>query len=180
MARIDPVEPNGEPPELREVFEQLRSTRGRVPTMYRILAHHPAILTAHRAYFHAALDTGHLNRALKEKIAFRVAVMCNSAYSMASHRRYALQNGVSHGELNAIERGDYSSLDGRERAALAFADEVAQATTVSDDSFDALADYYGSAEMVEISAVVGVMILASKLGTVFALEPDSDDRRHDG
>lgn len=176
MSRIDPVEPTGEPPELRQVFDQLRSTRGRVPTMYRILAHHPEILTAHRAYFHAALDAGSLSRALKEKIAFRVAVVCGSTYSTASHRRYALQHGVSEDELKAIEQGDYSLLDDRERAALGFADEVVLArTTVTDSGFDLLSDHYGSADIVEISAVVGVMILASKLGAIFDLAPDSDE-----
>lgn len=175
MGRIDPVEPTDEPPELREVFEQLRRTRGRVPTMYRILAHHPAILTAHRAYFHAALDTGNLDRAFKEKIAFRVAVASSFAYSTASHRRYARQHGVSDAELKAIEQRDYSALEGRERAALEFADEVSTSETVSDSTFGVLSSYYDSVEIVEISAVVGMMVLASKLGAIFDLVPDSDE-----
>lgn len=176
MPRIDPMDPTDEPTEVRKVFEQLRSTRGRVPTMYRILAHHPEILTAHRAYFHAALDAGRLTRELKEKIAFRVAVVCGSTYSTASHRRYALQHGVSQDELKAIEQRDYSLLDDRDRAALEFADEVVLArTSVSDSSFDALSDHYDTPEIVEISAVVGVMILASRLGAIFDLAADSDD-----
>lgn len=180
MVRIEPQGSTHEASELHEVFEQLRNTRGGVPTMYRILAHHPAILRAHRAYFHAALDTGNLSRAFKEKIAFRVAVVSGSAYSTASHRRYALQHGVSSAELNAIEQGDYSSLQGPESAALEFADEVSlSSTTVSDSTFSRLSTYFDSPDIVEISALVSVMILASKLGTIFDLAPDPTDEEHD-
>jgi AhpD family alkylhydroperoxidase len=176
MPRIDPVAPTGEPSELREVFDRLRRTRGRVPTIYRILAHHPEVLIAHRAYFDAALDSGRLSRALKEKIAFRVAIVCGSSYSIASHRRYALQHGVSEGELQTIEQGDYSKLDERERATLEFADEVAFArSTVSNSTFHLVAQYFDSGEIIEISAVVGVMVLASRLGAIFDLTPDTDE-----
>jgi len=54
MAIIPMVEATAEPAEFGQVFEQLRRTRGRVPGMYRTLAHQPAILAAHRAYFHGA------------------------------------------------------------------------------------------------------------------------------
>ena len=81
MARLPFIEPVDEPEELRPVFQQLRETRGRVPGMYRLLAHQPAILAAHRAYFHAALDTGVLPRGFKEKIAYKVARMRGSAAS---------------------------------------------------------------------------------------------------
>jgi hypothetical protein len=58
MVRVPMVDAKNEPEELKAVFEQLRRTRGRVPGMYRTLAQHPDVLKAHRAYFHAALDTG--------------------------------------------------------------------------------------------------------------------------
>ena len=81
MPRIAMVEPDNEPAELKPVFDQLRATRGRVPGMYRTLAHRPDILAAHRAYFHAALDAGVLPRPFKEKIAWRTARLRGSAYS---------------------------------------------------------------------------------------------------
>ena len=173
MARLPFIDPTDEPEELRPVFDQVRETRGRVPGMYRILAHQPAVLTAHRAYFNAALDTGLLPRAFKEKIAFRVAHLRGSAYSSASHRRYALNHGVSEAELKAIERGAYDALPPAEQAALIFADEmVAQGGKVSDAKFDALKQHFPTAEIVEIVALVGIMELASSFGAVFGLEPD--------
>ena len=39
MARLPFIDPVDEPDALRPVFDQLRATRGRVPGMYRLLAH---------------------------------------------------------------------------------------------------------------------------------------------
>jgi AhpD family alkylhydroperoxidase len=173
MARIALVSPEDEPADLRPTFDQLRTTRGRVPGMYRTLAHHPAILHAHRAYFHAALDTGLLDRKFKEKIAFRVATLRGSDYSSASHRSYALRHGVSEAEIEIIRNGDYSTLAAPDRIALAFADElVIGRGVVRDETFDELASRFTPAEIVEIVALIGIMQLASDFGMVFELAPD--------
>ena len=173
MPRIPMIEPDNEPDELRPVFDQLRATRGRVPGMYRTLAHRPDILAAHRAYFHAALDAGVLPRPFKEKIAWRVARLRKSEYSGASHRSYALKHGVSEAELAIIDRGDYGRLQPRETAALAFAEAMVKGQGQVDDAlFGALQRHFNPAEIVEIAALVGIMELASSLGAVFELTPD--------
>jgi len=173
MARIPPLEPDNEPAELKPVFDQLRATRGSVPGMYRTLAHQPAILAAHRAYFHAALDAGILPRPFKEKIAWRVARLRGSEYSSASHRRYALKHGVAEAELAAIDRGDYAALPPREAAALRFAEAMVRGQGSVDDAvFAALQRHFTPPEIVEIAALAGIMELASTLGAVFGLAPD--------
>ena len=179
MARLPFIDPTDETTdefaELRPVFAQLRETRGRVPGMYRLLAHQPAVLSAHRAYFSAALDTGLLPRALKEKIAYKVARLKGSAYSSASHRRYALDHGVSEAVLDAVDGGDYADLDPGEASALSFAQEmVGKGGAVTDQCFDGLKAHYSTAEIVEIVALVGIMELASSFAAVFGLEPDGD------
>lgn len=173
MPRIPYVDPENEPAELRPVFDQLRQTRGHVPGMYRLLAHQPAVLAAHRAYFHAALDEGVLPRAFKEKIAFKTARLCGSAYSSASHRRYAIKHGVCESELDAIDQSDFSALEPREQAALAFAQSMVKSNgMVPDDLCDQLRTHVSDAEFVEIVALIGIMQLASTFGAVFDLQPD--------
>jgi len=176
MSRITPVDATGEPEELRAVFDELRRTRGRVPGMYRTLAHRPEILEAHRAYFRAALDQGVLPRGLKEQIAFKVASDRGSEYSAASHRRYATSHGVSDTVLDQIAGSDYSGLATADRVALEFADEAVRTRgAVSDATFESLATAFTDIEIVELSALVGIMELASTLGAVFALSPDPSE-----
>ncbi len=173
MPRIPLVEPANEPAELKPVFDQLRATRGRVPGMYRTLAHQPAVLAAHRAYFHAALDAGVLPRPFKEKIAWRVARLRKSEYSGASHRSYALKHGVTEAELAIIDRGDYARLQPREMAALTFAEAMVKGQGKVDDAvFGAFQRHFNAAEIVEIATLVGIMELASSLGAVFELTAD--------
>lgn len=173
MSRIDPLADAGDSQDLKSVFQQLLATRQQIPSMYGILAHHPEILKAHRAYFHAALDSGQLDRALKERIAYRVAVISGSAYSSASHRRYALAHGVDAEELDAIAGGVYAGLTERDRVALSLADEAVSSSTVSDARFADMLEYFSSSEIVEISALIGLMVLASTVGAIFGLEPDT-------
>lgn len=173
MPRIPYMDPNDEPAELRPVFDQLRATRGRVPGMYRLLAHQPTVLAAHRAYFDAALDTGLLPRSLKEKIAYKVARLRGSTYSSASHRQYALDHGVTETEINAVDGSDYDGLSAKERAALVFAETMVDRDGyVPDPAFDAVRKHFTNAEIVEIVALVGAMELASRYSAVFGLEPD--------
>jgi alkylhydroperoxidase family enzyme len=156
MSRLAMVAPHNEPAELKPVFDQLRATRGRVPAMYRTLAHQPAVLAAHRAYFHAALDAGVLPRPFKEKIAFKVARLRETPE-----------------ELEAIARGDYATLPAGERAALRFAEAmVAERGCVSDTTFMALTAHFADSEIVEMVALIGIMELACSLAQVFELEPD--------
>ena len=167
------VEPENEPAELKAVFDQLRRTRGRVPGMYRTLAQQPGVLAAHRAYFHAALDAGTLARPFKEKIAFKVARLRQSAYCTGSHRSYALKHGVSARELEAIDRSDYSALEAGEAVALEFAEALTRTRgTVPDELMERLKARYSTPEIVEIAALAAIMDLACTLAEVFDLQPD--------
>jgi AhpD family alkylhydroperoxidase len=173
MSRIPMVGPSDEPAELREVFEQLRRTRGRVPGMYRTLAQQPGVLAAHRAYFHAALDAGALPRPFKEKIAFKVARMRQSPYCTGSHRSYALKHGVSAAELEAIDRSDYQGLAPAEAVALEFAEAMTRSRGAIDDALmERLKARFSAREIVEIAALVGIMDLACTLAATFGLQPD--------
>ena len=171
--KIPMIEPTAEPEALRAVFQQLRETRGRVPGMYRTLAHQPAVLAAHRAYFHAALDTGDLPRAFKERVAYKVARLRGSEYSSASHRSYALKHGAGTAELEAIDRSDFQALEPRLRAALELANSmVSSRGSVAGPVSQALREHFTTAEIVELIALIGVMELACTLGAAFELDVD--------
>jgi alkylhydroperoxidase family enzyme len=167
------VEPDNEPAELKPVFDQLRRTRGRVPGMYRTLAHHPGILAAHRGYFNAALDAGELPRAFKERIVFKVVRLCGSDYSTSTHRAYALKLGATAAELDAIERSDYRALEPRLAAAVEFAEAMLRGRgNVPDEMVERVRTFYSVKEFIELAALVGVVELGCTLGAVFDLQAE--------
>jgi alkylhydroperoxidase family enzyme len=173
MPRVPMVDPEGEPAELKPVFDQLRRTRGRVPGMYRTLAHHPGILAAHRGYFSAALDEGCLTRAFKERIVFKVVRECGSAYSTSTHRGYAMKLGATAEELAAIERSDYRVLEPRLAAAIEFAEAVVRGRgRVPEALVERVKSLYSIPEFIEIAALVAVVELGCVLGAVFDLQAE--------
>ena len=116
---------------------------------------------------------GMLPRPFKEKIAFKVARLRQSPYCTGSHRSYALKNGVSAQELEAIDRSDYMALAPGEAVALEFAEAMTRSRGAVDDALmERLKAHYSAKEIVEIAALVGIMDLACTLAATFGLPPD--------
>lgn len=173
MPRIEPVREQEAPAEIRAVFEELKKTKWRIPTMYRVLAHHPDILRAHERYFDAVMNQGVLERRLKEKVAYKVARLDDCAYSSASHYRYALKCGATEKEMEDVDGMRTGSMPPKEAAALKLAEAMSESgKKVSEGIFAELRRHFSSNEIIELLAVVGLMAFASRLADALGLEPD--------
>ena len=173
MSRIEPLEPERAPDEVRAVFTDLRKTKWRIPAMYRTLGRHPEILRAHEAYFDAVMNKGRLDRKLKEKVAYKVARLNECEYSTASHYRYALKCGASEAEMNAVDEMRASGMSPQEAAALELAVAMSESgRRVTDDLFEKLRRCFNDAEIIELMAVVGLMAFASRLADALGLDPE--------
>jgi alkylhydroperoxidase family enzyme len=73
MPRLSKLSPEQAEDETREVFEVFLKERGKVPNMFRTVAHRPEILKTMTAHFRAVMTTGTLERKLKELISVRVS-----------------------------------------------------------------------------------------------------------
>ena len=56
-----------------EVFDQLERERGKVPNMFRTVAHRPEILRTLVGHWRAVLNTGTIPRKLKELVIVRTS-----------------------------------------------------------------------------------------------------------
>lgn len=174
MPQIEPVNPEKASDEIKQIYEELKKTKWRVPTMYQVLAHHPQVLKAHEAYFDAVMNKGVLDRKLKEKIAFKVAQLNECSYSTASHRRYALKCGATEAEMKAVEEMRTASMEPRECAALQLAVAMNRAgRDVTPQLFEKARESFSPAETIELLATVGLMVLACRLADALGLEPDT-------
>ena len=174
MTRITPVNPDNAPENIVEIFEELKKTKWRIPTMYRVLAHNPSILKAHENYFDAVMNNGTLDRKLKEKVAFKVAHLNGCEYSTASHRRYALKCGATEEEMFAVEAMKTDSMTSNESVALELAVEMnSSGKMVTSELFARLNAHFSASEIIELLATVGLMIFASRLADALALEPEA-------
>lgn len=174
MTRITPVNPDNAPKNIVEIFEELKKTKWRIPTMYRVLAHNPSILKAHESYFDAVMNNGTLDRKLKEKVAFKVAHLNGCEYSTASHRRYALKCGATEEEMFAVEAMKTDSMTSNESVALELAVEMnSSGKMVTSELFARLNAHFSASEIIELLGTVGLMVFASRLADALALEAEA-------
>lgn len=173
MPRITPLDPDNAPEHIKAVFEELKKTKWRIPTMYRVLAHNPNVLKAHESYFDAVMNKGSLDRKLKEKVAFKVAHLNGCEYSSASHYRYALKCGATDDEMSAVQSMKIKSMTAKEAVALELAIKMSTSgKLVTAQLFDKLREVFSPSEIIELFAVVGLMVFASRLADALALQAE--------
>ncbi len=79
-SRISRVDPAAADPSLRESFDDFLKTRGKVPNLFRISAHRPAIGATLSAHLDAVMGPGAVDRKLKELLSVRVSQINNCEY----------------------------------------------------------------------------------------------------
>jgi len=80
MPRLPVLGPDEVTPEVREMFERFRRTRGNIPNMFRTLAHRPDITITAEAHMNAILNEGTVDPALKELAVVRTSGKNRCAY----------------------------------------------------------------------------------------------------
>src|SRR5947209_16397599 len=125
MARLPLISDRPDDPALARVFAGLRR-QGREPSnLYRTLGHAPRMLAAWVGLAWPLRGEPSVPRSLRELMILRGAQLTGAGYEWAHHREMALAAGVTAGQVAALAGWRSSDLfDERERAALAFAEEV--------------------------------------------------------
>ena len=80
MPRIPVMRPEDATPEVKEVFDRFKRTRGNIPNMFRTLALRPEIAVTADAHMRAVLNSGTVDPALKELVVVRTSANNNCAY----------------------------------------------------------------------------------------------------
>ena len=80
MPRLSKVSPDRADPKAREAFEAFIKERGRVPNMFRTVAHRPEIMATMTDHYMKVMTTGDLSRKLKEMVAVRVSHLNRCEY----------------------------------------------------------------------------------------------------
>jgi alkylhydroperoxidase family enzyme len=71
--RLPRLGPDEVPDSTREVFDRFMRARGRVPNLFRVAAHRPAIVESLEAHMRAVMGPGEVPVLLKELLSVRVS-----------------------------------------------------------------------------------------------------------
>jgi len=163
MARVP--YPNTDRPDLGPLVERIKAERGgRLLNLYRMLLHSPPVAAGWLALFTALRQRGKLSGRLRELVILRIAVLNGASYEFHAHVPFALQEGLSQSQLDALAAGHPpEGLTDADEAALAYAEAMTRTVRVPDPVFAAVRKHLDDRELVELTATIGGYNLVSRV-----------------
>ncbi len=126
MAFIQTIEPDEAEGELREIYDELTRSRGKIAEVHKIQSLNPPTISAHmELYKRVVFSRSPLSRAEREMIAVAVSAANGCAYCVAHHLE-ALKHFRPETQAEAIAacRYDDAELSERERALCEYARDL--------------------------------------------------------
>jgi alkylhydroperoxidase family enzyme len=177
MARVSFTDTTTQP-EAADLAERIRAgRRGALLNIYKLLLHSPPLAESWFEHFNAVRWRTRLPGRLREIVIIRVAHLHEMTYVLRQHvPQLAAAEGLSVEDCDALrDWASASVFDAGERAALAFADEMVRAGSVSDASFAAVRRHFDERATVELTVLIGSYIMHNRVFATLAvdLEPPS-------
>jgi 4-carboxymuconolactone decarboxylase len=146
------------------VYETLNKTviRGVKPlNIFLTMAHHPILLDRFNSFGAALLRRGELAARIRELVIVRVAHQCRSRYEFVHHSRLALEAGVTKDELVRLTEDIHAHFGGDDAVVLDAVDEVCASNSLSDETWQQLAQRFRPAAIVELLLLIGFYRMTS-------------------
>jgi len=151
-------------PAIAELAERIRRERGgKVLNLYRMLLHSPPVALGWLNLFTAIRQQADLSGRYRELAILRIAVLNGADYEFRQHVPFALAEGVTQAQVDALKAGAApQGLTDADRAVLAYADAMTREIRVPDDVFAAVRGHFDDRAIVELTATIGGYNLVSR------------------
>jgi 4-carboxymuconolactone decarboxylase len=178
MARISLIEENDHP-ELADLIGKIRAgRRGSLINVYKLLLHSPSLAAIWLDFVSAARFKTDLDGRLREIVIVRVAHLNRTTYVFKQHvPQLSAPEGLTDQECDSLaDWQSAKSFSARERAALAYTDAMTCDVTVPDDVFEALRQHFNERQIVELSVLVGLYNMHTRVFTALRIDPEPHHR----
>jgi len=145
---------------------RLRNERGAGPAI-GTLARHPDLAELFLPFSTYVLFKNSLPPRMRELVTLRVAKRRDCAYEWAHHVKLAREAGLSDAEIEAAGRG--KATDPVESLVLAAVDELEDDSTLSDRTWDALAEHLDERGRMDLVFTVGTYALLAMVFNAFGV-----------
>ena len=125
--------------------------------------------------FSAYLNEGSLDAELREISILRVGYVLNSEYELFNHKLVARAIGMESDRIEAVlsdEPAATGFFDEQEELVIQFTDEVIGQGKASEKTFYATEKTMTTAELIELSVVIGAYTMVSQVCATFGIEPE--------
>lgn len=171
---IEPCEEKHTPWYLRPFFWNQRRKYGRSLDAALVWARSPRLFLG-VAHLYGALDrrASPIPPVLRSLLTVRISQINHCPFCVDINSRTLLQRGLSEEKLLALPGWRDSALfDGRERAALDYAEAITITDRIVDDAMEArLRGYFDDEAVVELTALIAFQNLSSKFNAALGVQP---------
>lgn len=170
MARIPYPDPRS--PAIAPLVQRIERERGKVLNLYGMLLHSPPVAEGWLAFLTAIRQKCSLSGRDRELVIMRIAVLNGADYEFRAHVPFALKEGITQAQIDALRDGRLEAFATRERDVLAYCESMTREIHVPDAVFQAVRPHFNEREIVELTATVAAYNLVSRF--LEALQIDHD------
>jgi alkylhydroperoxidase family enzyme len=176
ISRLPPL-PQPLDPILQEMFDKRRAQGAAIINLQMTTGHAPKFARAASAMAFTIRFDAKTPRRLLELAIMRTAEIVGSTYEINQHIPLAKMCGYSDAQIAALPTWQASTLfDDKERATLAYVEEMAHGGDVDDPTFAALQKFFTPQEIVEITYTIGNYYANGLLTKALRIEVETDSR----
>jgi alkylhydroperoxidase family enzyme len=159
-------------PALAQLIATIKSERGgKLLRLYQALLNSPPVAEGWLKLFTAIRQKTKLGGRYRELAILRVALLNGADYEYRAHLPFALQEGLSQVQIDAIQGWQLSErFDARERTVLAYTDAMTRGIRVPDAVFAEVARHFDERETVELTATIAGYNLVSRFLVAMQLD----------
>jgi alkylhydroperoxidase family enzyme len=176
MARVPLLTQETAAPEIAEIFAKQEQRGFPVVNLYRVVGHSPALGQEFIRMGNRILFRGKLPPRLRELAILWVGHVAQAPYEFSKHVVVGRETGLSEAQLAALAAGKREGpFDERERAVLAYADEVSRHYRVKDETFAALKAFLDDEQVVELTIAIGYYEMVCRILEALQVEIEDED-----
>jgi len=176
ISRLPPL-PQPLDPILQEMFDKRRAQGGAIINLQIATGHAPKFTRAASTMAFTIRFDAKTPRRLLELVIMRTAEIVGSTYEINQHIPLAKMCGYSDAQIAALPTWQASTLfDDKERATLAYVEQMTHGGDVDDPTFAALQKFLTPQEIVEITYTIGNYYANGLLTKALRIEVETDGR----
>ncbi|REJ81222.1 MAG: carboxymuconolactone decarboxylase family protein [Acidobacteria bacterium] len=159
-------------PEAEEILAPFRE-RGPLLNIFRTLANHPDLMRRWLVFANHVLGKSTLPPRERELLILRIGYLCQAPYEWGQHVLIARREGMSDDEIRTAATGSEThGLSEKDHLLLLAAEELHSDAFVHDDTWEGLARYFSTEQLMDIVFTVGQYNLVSMALNSFGVQND--------
>jgi len=171
MARLS--EPDLSQPALAALIGRIKAERGgKLLNLYRMLLHSAPVADGWRALMTAVRQETTLSGRMRELVILHIAVINGADYEFRAHVPFALQEGITQGQIDALKGGEIAGLSDAEHIVLTYAAAMTSQIRVPDALFDEVRRHLNPREIVELTAAIAAYNMVSRFVEALGIDHD--------